>query len=157
MHGNKYLKIPSPDKKELEDLYNIAYMSEPELAIKYGFSIKVIQRWFRELGIQPRKAFKRNQIGSNNDTWKGDNVTYAAFHKRVVALKGRPKECEVCGTTDENKKYDWACISNYTKVEDYKRMCRSCHWKHDKIGNNFPNNDRIPNDKSKKIKKHASS
>jgi hypothetical protein len=155
MHGNKYIKKPSPDKEELENLYYIANMSELEMAAKYGFSIKVVQRWFRELGIQPKKAIKRNQIGVNNDSWKGDDVTYAAFHKRVISLKGKPKKCEVCGTTDENRTYDWACVGDYKNINDYKRMCRSCHWKYDKICNNFPNHKMPHSNKSSQIKRYA--
>lgn len=48
-----------------------------------------------------------------------------------------PKRCDVCSTEEANKHYDWANLTGkYHDVTDYKRMCRSCHWKYDgKINN----------------------
>lgn len=51
---------------------------------------------------------------------------------------GRPKRCEECGTTDSLKTYDWANLNGkYEDLNDYKRMCRSCHWKYDDRINNI--------------------
>ena len=56
----------------------------------------------------------------------------------MKALKGKPKKCEVCGTTDKKKNYDWANLTGkFNDPEDYKRMCRSCHRKYDKAHLNF--------------------
>jgi hypothetical protein len=150
--ANKYTKTPHPPKEELEQLYHKDFMSQSEIAVKYNTTQKVVWRWFRDLGIKSRKPYKRFQQGSDNDSWKGKDVTYSALHYRVVALRGRPKKCEWCGRED-SKVYDWACIGDYYNTDDYVRLCRSCHWKHDKAGNNFPNNNRKPSNRSKCIKR----
>lgn len=149
--ANKYTKTPNPPKEELETLYHIDFLSQSEIAIKFNTTQKVVWRWFKDLKIKSRIPFKRNQIGEKNSSWKGNKVTYAALHYRVVSVKGRPCKCEVCGTSDKNKVYDWACIGDYTNIEDYKRMCRSCHFKHDKVGNNFPNHNIAPNKNKRKL------
>lgn len=52
-----------------------------------------------------------------------------------------PQKCEECGTADKNKTYDWASISKkYNDPNDYKRLCRSCHWKLDKMILNITKN-----------------
>jgi hypothetical protein len=54
-------------------------------------------------------------------------------NKRIEALKGRPRKCEVCGSDSQQRTYDWANLTGkYDDPSDYMRMCRSCHWKHDK-------------------------
>jgi hypothetical protein len=47
----------------------------------------------------------------------------------MYANYGQEKKCEICGTTDKEKTYDWASVGHvYTrKREDWKRLCRSCH------------------------------
>lgn len=112
--------------------------SQTEVAEILNTTQKVIFRVFKENNYKSRPAIKRNQIRENNDSWKGDNVGYSAFHRRMEALKGKPKKCEICGTIDEKKVYDWANLTgNYNDPKDYKRMCRSCHWKYDKKHLNF--------------------
>jgi hypothetical protein len=66
--------------------------------------------------------------GAASEHWIGDSATYGAFHKRVKAARGAPSACEQCGTSDPSKTYDWANLTgNYQDVNDYARMCRSCH------------------------------
>jgi hypothetical protein len=62
--------------------------------------------------------------------------SYGACHYKVRRLRGTPQLCEVCGTTSA-RKYEWANITgNYEEINDYKRMCTSCHNKFDgKISN----------------------
>lgn len=135
---NKYTKTPAPPKDILEGLYHGEMLSQEEVGIKFGVSQKIVFRWFRDLNIKSRKPYKRNQRGPNNSSWKGDKAKYAAFHYRVINEKGRPQKCEVCGTDDKSKTYDWANLTGqYHLIEDYKRMCRSCHWKHDKKHENL--------------------
>jgi hypothetical protein len=68
----------------------------------------------------------------NGSQWKGDNAGYSGFHVRVDRLRGKPKRCESCGLSDENRKYHWANLTgNYSDVWDYKRLCVSCHRKYD--------------------------
>lgn len=62
-----------------------------------------------------------------------EKVSYSQQHLRVISAKGQPSSCTVCGTTDPSKNYDWANLTgNYDNINDYARMCRSCHWKRDK-------------------------
>ena len=107
-------------------------MTQTEVAAALNTTQKVIWGLFKRNGYQCRKAIKRDQFGSNNSAWKGRGAGYQAFHRRLDATKGRPKKCEVCGTTEESRRYDWANLTgHYDDPGDYKRMCRSCHWKHD--------------------------
>lgn len=71
-------------------------------------------------------------IGKKNGLWKGKKVSYSGLHIWVRKWKGKPKKCEVCGSTDKLK-YQWANIDHrYRRVlEDYISMCPSCHKKYD--------------------------
>jgi hypothetical protein len=132
MSNQHTYKLPFT-KNQLEGDYVSGGMSQTEIALKYDTTQKVVWKAMRRFGIASRKAVKRNQTGAANDSWKGPKAGYAAFHKRMESLNGRPQCCEVCGTTDETKTYDWANLTGrYDDPSDYKRMCRSCHWKHDK-------------------------
>lgn len=107
-------------------------LSQAEVAVQLGVTQKVVFSTLRRSGVTSRTTAKRNQRGSANSTWGGDGVCYAAFHYRVKALHGTPKQCEVCGTTDPDKHYDWANLTgHYEDVSDYARMCRSCHRQYD--------------------------
>lgn len=134
---NKYTYSTPFTKDEIERDY-AAGLTQVEIAERYHTSQKVVFTAMRRLGIKARPRVKRNQTGWNNSSWKGDNASYAAFHKRVEVLQGKPQKCEVCGTVDTSKTYDWANLTGrYEDPSDYKRMCRSCHWKHDKKQNNL--------------------
>lgn len=129
--ANKYTYNPPFTKEQLEQDYRTG-LTQAEIAKRYQTSQKVVFNAMKKWGIKARVAAKREQRGANNSYWKGQSVGYAAFHKRVEVLKGRPQQCEVCGTTDASKTYDWANLTGrYEDPEDYQRMCRSCHWKHD--------------------------
>lgn len=71
-------------------------------------------------------------------TWKGDDVSYVGLHQWVARNKGRPRRCEVCGTTSA-KKYEWANIDHRHRrvLEDFIRMCTSCHRNYDIKNNNY--------------------
>lgn len=71
-------------------------------------------------------------VGEQNGIWAGDKVKYSALHDWVSRHKGKPRLCEECGTT-EAKKYEWANISGLYRreLEDWKRLCVSCHRKAD--------------------------
>lgn len=62
----------------------------------------------------------------------------------------RCKVCEVCGTVDPSKRYEWANVTgDYADVEHgYRRMCCRCHRKFDKSKEGVKNNV-----KRKKIRK----
>ena len=130
--ANQYTYV-APFTKEQLELDYAAGLSQVEIAARYHTTQKVVWKAMLRFGVKARTAAKRSQRGSLNDSWKGSSVSYAAFHKRIEALKGRPKKCEVCGTVDLKKTYDWANLTGrYDDPDDYKRMCRTCHWKHDK-------------------------
>ena len=113
-------------------------MTQQEIAVKLGTTQKVVFSRLRKAGFKCRKAAIRFQRGSANKNWKGNGAGYQAFHRRLDSVNGRPRKCEVCGTTDSERKYDWANLSGrYDDPSDYKRMCRSCHWKHDGTHKNF--------------------
>lgn len=121
------------DFQKIAEMYERG-MTQTEIANELGTTQKVIYNSFRRNGYKCRKAAKRNQLGKNNNSWVGDNATYATFHKRVESLYGRPIHCEVCGTVDPSKRYEWANVTgDYADVEHgYRRMCCSCHRKFDK-------------------------
>ena len=129
--ANKYTKIKI-DIERVISLYGSG-MTQDEVAEELGTTQKVIWQRLKGIGYKCRVAAKRNQRGEDNDSWKGGEASYSAFHLRTQALRGKPQKCEVCGTTDPKRGYDWASMSGrYDDPYDYKRMCRSCHWKQDK-------------------------
>lgn len=111
--------------------------TQDEVAERCDVTQKVIWSAFRRRGVKCRKATKRNQWGEKNQKWKGDDASYSALHFRVERLRGTPSLCEVCGTTTA-KRFEWANLTgNYADPMDYKRMCCSCHHKHDGTARNF--------------------
>lgn len=74
---------------------------------------------------------------SNAQNRNGEEAKYAALHLRVQRLRGKPRKCEICGTT-QAKRFEWANLTgNYADPMDYKRMCGSCHHKYDGTAANF--------------------
>ena len=72
--------------------------------------------------------------GNKNGFWKGDNAKYGAMHGWVQKWKGKPNICEMCGRTNlKPRQYHWANIDHtYRRVlDDYIRLCASCHQKYD--------------------------
>lgn len=76
--------------------------------------------------------------GENNYLWKGEAVGIKNLHHWVKRHKGKPSLCEHCGTTIA-KAYDWANIDHKyrRRLEDFIRLCRSCHRKYDYAFNNY--------------------
>ena len=134
--SNKYTKLKL-DNRRIVELYQEG-MTQAEVAEELSLTQKLVWMRLRDEGIVCRIAAKRNQFREDNDSWKGAEAGYAAFHRRLDALKGRPKKCDRCQTTDPTKHYDWANLTgHYDDPADYQRMCRSCHWKYDKTHKNF--------------------
>ena len=104
--ANKYTKM-TVDMDKLASLYKQG-MTQVEVAEEMGISQKVVFQRLRDIGVVCRPAAPRNQKGELNNHWVGSDAGYKAFHRRMMVLKGRPKCCEVCGTTDPDKTYDWA-------------------------------------------------
>lgn len=106
-------------------------MTQREVGNALGVSQKVVFGRLRKAGYKCRKAAKRFQNGSANAFWKGSNAGYQAFHRRMESTRGRPRLCEVCGTT-KPQFFDWANLTGrYDDPLDFKRMCRSCHRNYD--------------------------
>jgi hypothetical protein len=134
--ANKYTKMKI-DMVKLIGLYQSG-MTQKEVAEEMGITQKVVCQRLQHENFKCRKAAPRNQKKYLNNNWKGDKASYAAFHYRMKALRGSPKKCEVCNTVDLKRTYDWANLTGkYDDPNDYKRMCRSCHWKYDRKHLNF--------------------
>jgi hypothetical protein len=102
--------------------------TQAEIAVDLGLTQKVVWNLMRRHGIQARVAAKRDQRGAKNARWRGDDAGYQALHLRVEAARGKPQMCSRCGTTNPAKTYEWANLTgDYRDVNDYERMCRSCH------------------------------
>lgn len=114
---------------ELKHEYITLDRSIYEIAATLGLSTTPVVRALKRYGI-PTKPKVRH--GSASGRWKGDSGGYCALHARVVALRGRPKQCQRCGFEGEGRWYDWANLTGrYDDPLDYERMCRSCHQKYD--------------------------
>lgn len=121
----------------LVELYRSG-LTQAEVGKAMGVSQKVIWSAMKRLGVPARRQIKRDQRGEKNHAWKGGQAGYSALHLRVSEQRGRPSKCEVCGTTDPSKMYEWASLTkNYADIHDYKRMCRSCHHRFDGTINNI--------------------
>ena len=69
--------------------------------------------------------------------------TYCAYHLRVNQKRGKPKKCEHCGTISA-KKFEWANkTGKYDDINDYIRLCTSCHRKMDGGVNFFYDNGQL--------------
>ena len=135
--ANMYTKTPTPKKTEIKKLYNKG-LTQNQLAEHYKVTQKIVWRWMRDLKIKTRIPKNNNQYGENNKNWRGDKAGYSALHYRVYKKRGMPQKCEICGTSDKKKRYHWANMTGkYEDINDYKRMCQSCHWKNDNIINNI--------------------
>ncbi len=108
--------------------------SQMEIAAALSTTQKVIWRLMVRNNIPRRPQVKRDQRGEKNAYWKGGEARYQALHIRVGTLRGKPQSCEGCGASGPGRSYDWANLTGaYDDPSDYKRLCRSCHWKLDKI------------------------
>ncbi len=90
----------------------------------------------RKYNTKPNStSFKKGHeglVGKENPMWKGNNAGYGAIHDWVKQWLGKPKKCEMCGTTTA-KKFEWASKSreNIRKLDEWMRLCTSCHHKYD--------------------------
>jgi hypothetical protein len=137
---NKYTYAPPCSKEQLLAMYVEQTMTQVEIAKALGCSRKVVETAMRYFNIPRRIAAKRDQRGAKNARWKGSEAGYAALHLRVATLRGKPKFCVHCQTTSA-KHFDWANVTgNYGDVNDYIRLCRSCHWRMDERVSNLRQN-----------------
>lgn len=130
--GAKPKVYPVDLVKQVTELY-AGGQTQDEIAVALGLTQRVIWRLMERNGIARRVAAKRDQYGPKNHMWKGEAASYKAFHQRLERLRGQPKNCACCGTSDPSRAYDWANLTGRLEnPDDYMRMCRSCHWKYDK-------------------------
>jgi len=105
---------------------------------KKNISISAKKRIMLVAGWNKNMTFIERQ-GPNSKMWKGDKAGYAAFHKRIGTIRGKPKICEVCNN-DAEKRYEWANLTGkYEDINDYKRMCTKCHRRYDNERKNKKN------------------
>lgn len=115
---------------QVRDLYE-RERTQAEIAAELQLTQKVVWRLMRNHGMTARTAAKRNQQGAENSSWKGEEATYAAFHKRVEVSRGKPAKCSSCDTT-EAEHFEWANLTgHYHDVNDYIRLCIPCHRRFD--------------------------
>jgi hypothetical protein len=126
----KPLKQYPPELVALvRELYEGKGHSMRETAQLAGITLKVLDRLMRRHGITARRAVRRNQDGSANPSWRGDAAAYSSMHQRVEAVRGKPKRCSCCDTTDPAQRYEWANLTgHYEDPRDYVRLCQRCHW-----------------------------
>lgn len=129
---SKYAKSRCPDRDTLQSLYDSG-LTQKQIGEKYEVGWQTVLSWMKKMGIKSRGILHIVKSGSENPQWKEGNISYSGFHYRVVSERGNPSKCESCGTTDQNKQYDWACVGDYKNTADYKRMCHSCHLKMDRL------------------------
>jgi hypothetical protein len=67
--------------------------------------------------------------GKDSPHWRGDEVGYGGLHDWMTKQYGQPVGCEDCGTTDPDKRYEWANISGEYRRDrsDFRRLCKKCH------------------------------
>lgn len=117
---------------QLKYLYEVRGMTYVELAKIDGRNSVTLFEILKHYSVKSRSVARRDQLGNKNFSWKGNFAKIDALHARINVLKGKPKECAVCGKKALHATYDWANLTgHYEDLNDYKRMCRSCHKKYD--------------------------
>ena len=107
--------------------------TQVEVAVLLDTTQRTVWQVMNRHNIPRRPAIKRDQRGEKNAYWKGGEARYQALHIRVQQLRGKPQKCEQCGVEGPGRSYDWANLTGqYDDPSDYKRLCRSCHWKLDR-------------------------
>ena len=91
------------------------------------------QRWYGRFDktLLCGDCYLNNWVkGDKHYAWKGDDVGYDALHSWVSREKGRPKHCELCGSSDN---VDWANKDHKYKrvLDDFISLCRKCHYHYD--------------------------
>jgi hypothetical protein len=128
-----YAANPGYQKK-----YQEKYKADPERQIAARERAKA---WYYEncerakkriLAAYHAKPKKGRPKGSSHQKWKGGEVGYHALHAWIKRERGSPGRCEHCGTTTA-KRFEWANKDHkYSRsLEDYLRLCTSCHRKYD--------------------------
>lgn len=126
--ANKMNVFTDKDREKLKEKYAL-FKSQGKLdnlAKELGRTKQFICRQARLFGLT-------NSKGPHPYARKEGANPYSRYHANVRSVKGCPHKCEVCGEDNPRKWYEWANMTGrYDDPEDYKRMCRTCHRKHDK-------------------------
>ncbi len=126
--GAKPREYPPALVEQVQRMYSDGMtIAEIQAVLPRGFKAQRIVE--RHVPIR-RTPAKREQRGERNAAWKGDEASYTALHLRVVVARGKPSECENCGIREG--RFEWANLTGrYEDVDDYARLCVSCHRKLD--------------------------
>lgn len=117
--------------EEIVKLYQSG-MTLREIAPHFGVNYDTIWRRLKDAGVKSRRTGTRDQWADKHFNWSSYFAGYQACHTRLNRRFGKPKRCEICGTTDPTKIYDWANLTGrYHDMNDFKRMCRKCHMNYD--------------------------
>lgn len=125
--------------QEYQKRYSEAYLTEERREV----ARKRAREWYANNKEEAKKRINQHyhenkQLvgrpqGDKHHAWKGEDASYFALHSWVSRKKGRPQECEHCGTK-EKRHYHWANLDGkYTRdLNTWVRLCVPCHSKHDK-------------------------
>lgn len=78
----------------VKHLYYGEGKTQSEVAAALGTTQKVVWGFMRRNRLRSRVAAPRDQRGCKNNAWKSKAAGYAAYHKRVEVLRGKPMRCE---------------------------------------------------------------
>lgn len=128
-------KLSSEAKKKLSDGRKKFFEDNPNpwLGRKHRESSKEKMRLVK-LGKPGPWRGKKRPTEEKSARWMGDEVGYVGIHDWVRRWKGTPMTCESCGKTGlKSQQIHWANIDHkYRRVlDDYIRLCSSCHKKFD--------------------------
>jgi hypothetical protein len=109
------------------------------MGIDYSYRINIMPRkkGFKH-SSETKKKISEAHMGDRAYQWKGDAASYFAKHIWIKKFYGSPNYCEHCKQTDK-KKYEW-CSKDHKysrKIEEYMRLCTSCHRKYDIKNNGY--------------------
>lgn len=128
------LMRPDLDTEEIVRRYQRGESSKL-IAADLGCGSRTVVLRLQSAGVAMRQRGKVKTYPNGHPNWKGNHATYCGFHARVNAKRGRPSQCERCGTT-EPRVYHWANLTgNYADPSDYARMCVPCHKRFDMARN----------------------
>ena len=127
-HGPTKGSAPREYPAEVVEKVRSMYVSGSTIAeIQSELRGVKVQNIMERYGIERRTSAKRRQSGEKNHMWAGDSAGYQALHLRVYSERGAPQHCTKCGASGGGR-YEWANLTgNYQDVNDYQRMCVTCH------------------------------
>jgi len=70
---------------------------------------------------------------SEEEAIEVNSKEYRSIHYWIRKEHGKPSKCEFC-KCDDKKRYEWALkkgFSHARNIENYIRLCHSCHVKYD--------------------------